>query len=237
MTELAIYDMDRTITRTGTYTPFLIHAARRLAPWRLALAPLVSAAMLAYAAKLIDRKRLKEINQRLLLGRHIAPAELAPVTASFAEQILRFNIHPGALAAIAADRAAGRRLILATASYRLYVEAIAERLGFDEVIATNSLVGLDARIHAKIDGENCYGPAKLRMIKAWMAAHGIARKDVRVRFYSDHASDAPVLEWADEPFAVNAHKKLRRLAKEKGWPVVDWHHSPLPAGEREGPAA
>ncbi len=222
MTELAIYDMDRTITRTGTYTPFLLHAARRLAPWRLLLAPLVAVAMLAYAAKLIDRKRLKEVNQRLLLGRHIAPAELAPVTASFAEHILRFNIHPGALAAIAADRAAGRRLILATASYRLYVEAIAERLGFDEVVATNSLVGLDERIRAKIDGENCYGPAKLRMIEAWMAARGIARGDVRVRFYSDHASDAPVLEWADEPFAVNAHARLRRLAAAKGWPVLNW---------------
>ena len=35
MTELAIYDMDRTITRTGTFTPFMIHAAIRLAPWRL----------------------------------------------------------------------------------------------------------------------------------------------------------------------------------------------------------
>jgi hypothetical protein len=46
MTELAIYDMDRTITRTGTYTPFLIHAARRLTPWRLALLPLAIIAML-----------------------------------------------------------------------------------------------------------------------------------------------------------------------------------------------
>jgi len=222
MTELAIYDMDRTITRTGTYTPFLIHAARRLAPWRLLLAPVALLAMLAYAARLIDRKRLKEVNQALLLGRHVAPAELAPVTASFADNIMRFNVHPGALKAIAADRAAGRRLILATASYRLYVEAIAQRLGFDEVIATNSLRGLDDRIRARIDGENCYGPAKLRMIEDWMERHGIARKDVRVRFYSDHASDAPVLEWADEPFAVNAHARLRRLAGERGWPMLNW---------------
>src|SRR5687768_11309458 len=80
MTELAIYDMDRTITRTGTYTPFLIHAARRLTPWRLLLLPLALLAMLGYAAKLFDRKRLKEINQHLLLGPHIAPAELSRVT-------------------------------------------------------------------------------------------------------------------------------------------------------------
>lgn len=222
MTELAIYDMDRTITRTGTYTPFLIHAARRLAPWRLALTPLVPVAMLAYAAKLIDRKKLKEVNQALLLDGSVTPAALAAVTASFAERIMQFNIHPGALEAIAADRAAGRRLILATASYRLYVEAIAARLGFDDVIATNSMKGLDDRIRPRIDGENCYGPAKLRMIQSWMAAEGIARSAVKVRFYSDHASDAPVLEWADEPFAVNAHKRLRKLAKARGWPLLNW---------------
>jgi hypothetical protein len=59
MIELAIYDMDRTITRTGTYTPFLLHAASRLAPWRLLLAPGVAVAMLGYAARVIDRKRLE----------------------------------------------------------------------------------------------------------------------------------------------------------------------------------
>lgn len=222
MTALAIYDMDRTITRTGTYTPFLLHAAARLAPWRLALAPLVPVAMLAYAAKAIDRKRLKEINQALLLGGSVSRSMLAPVTASFADRVMAINVHPGALRQIAEDRAAGRRLVLATASYRLYVEAIAERLGFDDVIATGTMTGLDDRIRARVDGENCYGPAKLRMIQAWLAARGLDRADVTVRFYSDHVSDAPVLDWADEPFAVNASPKLRRVAERKGWPLLDW---------------
>jgi HAD superfamily hydrolase (TIGR01490 family) len=222
MTELAIYDMDRTITRRATYTPFLLHAALHRAPWRLILLPLVLLSMFAYLLKLLDRSRLKEINQALLLGPHIAPAELAPLTDSFAARTLAGNVYPGALAQIAADRAAGRRLVLATASYRLYVEAIAERLGFDDVIATNSLAGLDQRIRAKIDGENCYGPAKLRMILAWLERSGLRREQVRVRFYSDHASDAPVLEWADEPYAVNPHDRLRRLARARGWTMLDW---------------
>ena len=222
MTELAIYDMDRTITRTGTYTPFLLHAAMRLAPWRLMLAPAVPLAMLAYAAKLIDRKQLKEINQRLLLGSRTTRATLAPVAASFADGIMATNVHPGALRQIAEDRAAGRRLVLATASYRLYVAAIAERLGFDDVIATGTLFGLDDCILPKVDGENCYGPAKLRMIRAWMGAEGLAREAVSVRFYSDHVSDGCVLDWADAPFAVNASAKLRVMAKAKGWPLLDW---------------
>ena len=63
--------------------------------------------------------------------------------------------------------------MLATASYRLYADAIAERLGFDDVIGTGSVIGLDDRVHAKIDGENCYGPAKMRMIEDWLEASGL----------------------------------------------------------------
>src|SRR3546814_17473701 len=92
----------------------------------------------------------------------------------------------------------------------------------DDVIATNSIIGLDARIMARIDGENCYGPAKLRMILAWMVAEGIERENAQIRFYSDHVSDAPVMEWADEPFAVTPHGKLRKLAGERGWPLIAW---------------
>ncbi|MDQ3143410.1 MAG: HAD-IB family hydrolase, partial [Pseudomonadota bacterium] len=47
-TDFAIYDMDRTVTRHATYTPFLLHCAWRLEPWRLILLPLVVGSMLAY---------------------------------------------------------------------------------------------------------------------------------------------------------------------------------------------
>jgi HAD superfamily hydrolase (TIGR01490 family) len=212
MTELAIYDMDRTVTRTGTYTPFLIQAAKALNPWRLALVPLVPLTMAAYGLRLIDRRRLKEWNQRLLIGGSVPRARLAPAVDAFADVVIKTNVHPGALRQIAEDRAAGRRLVLATASYRFYVEAIAARLNFDDVIATGSITGLDDIIHAKIDGENNYGPAKLRLIEAWMEKEGIARDAVKVRFYSDHVSDEPVMAWADTAIAVNPSKGLRHLS-------------------------
>lgn len=222
MTKLAIYDMDRTITRYPTYTPFLLHCAVRRAPWRLLFLPLVMGSMLAYAVRLIDRARLKEINHHLMLGRRIHPRDLNPLVESFAERQLASNIRPGAFKAIARDKAQGRRLVLATASYRLYSDAIARRLGFDDVIGTNSIIGLDERVHAKIAGENCYGPAKLRMIAEWVEKSGLKDVHGHVRFYSDHVSDRPAFEWSDEPVAVNPHRKLRRLAKERGWAIEDW---------------
>ncbi len=219
-TDLAIYDMDRTVTRRATYTPFLVHCALHRAPWRLVLLPLVVASMLAYVAKLIDRGRLKEINHRLLLGHKRHPDELQPLVEAFADKVVASNVRPGARDAISRDKAEGRRIVMATASYRFYSRAIADRLGFDDCIGTNSILGLDARVHAKIDGENCYGPAKLRMIQAWLESSGIERG--HVRFYSDHASDKPAFEWADEAVAVNPHDRLKQLATQRGWRQEDW---------------
>ena len=222
MSDLAIYDLDRTVTRFPTYTPFLLHCAVRRAPLRLLLLPLVALSMLAYGIRLIDRARLKEINHHLLLGRRIHPRDLKPLVDSFADRQAAANIRPGARAAIARDKAQGRRLVLATASYRLYAEAIAERLGFDDVIGTGSIIGLDERVHSKILGENCYGPAKLQMIADWVEKSGLKGVHGHVRFYSDHVSDRPAFEWADEPVAVNPHAALKRLASERGWRIEDW---------------
>jgi len=222
MTELAIYDMDRTITRTGTFTPFMIHAAIRLAPWRLIFVPLAALVMLAYVLKLIERKRLKELNQALMIGRRIHADKLAPVADSFAAKVMRRNVRPGALRSLADDRAAGRRLVLATASSRIWVKPIAARLGIDDIIATGSITGIDDYVSHKVDGENCYGPTKLRMIEAWMALERLDRDQCRIAFYSDHVSDVPVLEWADRPVAANPHAGLREEARRRGWTIVDW---------------
>lgn len=218
---LAIYDMDKTVTRKPTFTPFLAYACARLAPWRAILLPIVIITVLAYGLRLVDRGRLKELNYRLLIGRP-TPTALEPVVNGFADQQVATNILPGARARLAEDKAAGRRLVMATASYRLYAAAIAERLGFDDVIATDTLPDSKGRIVARIDGANCYGLGKLDMIEAWLQREGLEREALHIRFYSDHISDSPVHAWSDEAFATNAHDRLVRLAEDEGWEVLDW---------------
>lgn len=222
MSDLAVYDLDRTITKRPTYTPFLIHCALRRQQWRLIFVPLVVIAMVMYAMGLFDRSRLKEICQALLIGHKVHASELRPLAESFADATVANNVRPGARKAIERDRTQHRRLVLATASYRLYADSIARRLGFDDVIATGSVIGLDERVHARIEGRNCYGDEKMRMIAKWVDASGLRGKHGHVRFYSDHVSDAPAFEWSDEPVAVNPHGKLARLAAERGWAVEDW---------------
>ena len=220
---VAVYDMDRTITRSGTYSGFLIHVARRRQRWRLLLLPLVGFAGAAWSLRLIDRSRLKAINLRLLVGKSFRRAEIAPLAESYADKVVARGLHPAALEQIAADREAGYRLLLATASFHLYVDAIARRLGIDDVLATrlDEPDGAD-HIHARLAGDNCYGDAKFARISDWLAANDITRAAAHVRAYSDHVSDHPMLRFADEAVAATPSRRLKKLAPTVGWQVVDW---------------
>ena len=221
MQPLSIFDMDKTITRAATFGPFLIYAVPRYAPWRVVFAPLVLLTTLGFLLRIVSRGRLKEINLALMLGTRIDTAKLDRISAGFAGQTLSRNCLAGALARVEAERAAGRRVILATASYAFYVRQIAALIGVKDVIATRT-TDMGGFVSPRIDGANCYGGAKLRMVQDWMAAEPIDRQTTHIRFFSDHVSDAPCLDWADEGFATNAHAPLRALALKKGWPVLDW---------------
>ncbi|MGB3317578.1 MAG: HAD-IB family hydrolase [Sphingopyxis granuli] len=220
---IAMYDMDRTITRAGTYSGFLMHVARRRQPWRLLLLPFVALAGLAYALRLIDRSRLKAINLRLLVGKSFRRSEIAPLAESYADKVVARGLHPAALDQIAADRAAGYRLLLATASFHLYVDAIARRLGIDDVLATrlDEPDGAD-HVHARLAGDNCYGEAKFARIGEWLADNAITREAAHIRAYSDHVSDRPMLHFADQAVATTPSRRLKKLAPTMGWQVVDW---------------
>jgi HAD superfamily phosphoserine phosphatase-like hydrolase len=187
------------------------------------LLPLVALAAAAYSLRLIDRSRLKAINLRLLVGKSFNRAEIAPLAESYADQVIARGVHAAALDQIAADRAAGYRVLLATASFHLYVDAIARRLGIDDVLATR----LDApdgadHIHARLAGDNCYGAAKFARIGEWLADNAITREDAHIRAYSDHVSDHPMLGFADEAVATTPSRALKKLAPQRGWAVVDW---------------
>ncbi len=218
--KLAFYDMDRTITVHPTYARFLVWMALRSKPWRLLLLPLSAFASIAYLLRIVSRDELKQINLRLLLG-GLRVAHLAGPMAAHADHVMAANIRPGALARIAADRAEGYRIIIATASYRLYVEAIARRLGIDDVIATDLHVSR-GMVQARIAGHNCYGPHKADMIAAWMAERQFDPAACHIRCYSDHVSDVPMLDLADEAFVTNAHTPMRLVARTRGWPELDW---------------
>ena len=211
---IAIYDLDRTLTRQPTFTPFLAFAATRIAPWRLALMPAWIAAMLGYRAGLYSRTALKRFGMRLMLG---APeiTRLTSVGEAYAEaRIERPGLMSRTMKMLEEDRASGATLMIATAAFGFYAAAFAERLGFPHLIATR-WDGSD------IPGGNCYGEEKKARVLAWFAEQGIDRDGATVRFVSDSFADAPLLDWADEPVFVTRSAREASRANARGWAVID----------------
>jgi HAD superfamily hydrolase (TIGR01490 family) len=226
MHHVAFYDLDRTVTRAPTWSAFLLFGAPR---WRVAFLPAVAAVWLVHTLGLIGRDRLKELMHRLMLGKTVHGDRMAMLADRFADRTVHRNIRPGARSRIAADRAAGYRVVLATAAHRFYAEALAHRLGIADVVATDAVITAAGSISPRLAGANLYGPAKLAAVQAWLKTAEIDRGGARLRFYTDHVSDAPCLNFVDEPFVVNPHRRLRILAAACGWPVLDWR---APAASR-----
>lgn len=215
---VAIFDLDRTITRYGTYVPFLWSAALRHPPRLLYAGPILLAAAV-YKLRLITRKRLKEFMLSAVLG-GASRREVEARAEAFVARCTAHGIRPGARRAIQEHKDNGDYLVLATASLDLYVNRFGAYFGFDAVVATKTNWHEAGRISGRIDGENCYGAEKLRRLETDLPE---MRGDYLIFAYSDSHADLPMLRRADRAFAVNPSRRLRRLAAKEAIEVVDWN--------------
>jgi HAD superfamily hydrolase (TIGR01490 family) len=218
---IAIYDVDRTLTRRPTWSLFLLNSMAFRAPWRVVLIPLLIPVALAYVLHLIPRRLMKQTMHWAALGPLIARNEAMLLAERFAQTLFAEGLYDKGVAQIAEDRADGWHIMLATAAPDFYIEPLARRLAITDWVATRSL-WLNDRLSCRIDGENCYGQEKLRRIKEALEHKGIRRDQAYIRFYSDDISDWPVCEWVDEPVAVNPGNTMARLARQSGWRLFDW---------------
>lgn len=214
---VAVFDLDRTITRMGTFTPFLMHCvpAHQRTLERLPIAMWLTA---IYAFGMISRDDVKA----RMLDVNIVGSTRAQVAAwadTYVEKCLVDHVRPGALGAISKHREAGHHLVLATASFDFYAQVFADVLGFDHLIATKSVWDDRGRLRAALGSENCYGRVKFTAVQDYVAAM-IPRP--RVIAYSDHHSDVELLRWADEGVAVNPNGRFHRMAVANGFQIVDW---------------
>lgn len=222
-TEVAVYDLDRTLTDTGSWAPFIRFWLARETPWRVLLLPMVALGGVAYGLGLLSRGQIKSWSQRWLIGPRVAEDRLRVVAADFALGFVADHALAPARAAIAADALAGRRVVIASASHAFYVRAIAEKFGVVDVVATEAVrVGGD--VTPALDGANCYGPAKRAALERWLASESLA--GAVIHFTSDHHSDRPCFELALESggtvLCANPSPKLAALAAQRGWRQVQW---------------
>ena len=211
-----IFDLDRTITRFGTYTPFLGRYASRHQPLRLLTLPAVLLGMAAYKARLIRRGQLKSFMLYCLAG-PVHKEDFLQHCRNFAQWMIENHCYAAALDCIRRHQQRGDTLLLATASYDFYADAFADLLGIDHVIATQAQWQND-KLQPSIKGENCYGIEKYRRVLAYISqmsrtssTHETQPQDVF--FYTDHHTDIPLLRDCHKAYVVNPTTKLKSWAQ------------------------
>ncbi|MBA2554638.1 MAG: HAD family hydrolase [Geodermatophilaceae bacterium] len=143
-------------------------------------------------------------------------AQVREIVEEALHEIVDPLIYEEAAELIEAHHAEGRDVVIVSTSGDEVVAPIGAMLGADFVVATQMVV-VDGRYTGEIEYYN-FGAAKAVAVRDLAARHGYDLSECHG--YSDSSTDLPMLEVVGHPTAVNPDKVLRRVALERGWPVL-----------------
>lgn len=234
----AFFDLDKTILATSSALAFTRPfyrggLIRRSDVIRSAYAQFI---FLASGADHDQMETMRKYMSALVTGWDVA--KVKEIVAETLDQIIDPAIYDEALALIDEHRAAGRDVIIISSSGTEVVEPIGERLGVDLAIGTQLAVE-DGRYTGEILFY-AYGEGKAQAMRDLAVERGYDLADSYA--YTDSMTDLPMLEAVGHPTAVNPDSELRRIAHERGWPVLDFARpvtmrSRIPVERRQAAAA
>jgi HAD superfamily hydrolase (TIGR01490 family) len=127
------------------------------------------------------------------------------------------RLYAGGVEQVRMHREKGHRTVVATAAGEYVAERVRAQLGADDVIATPIPIEGD-HITAELKGRTAFMEGKLEMAREYCRARGADLSDCY--FYSDSASDLPLLEAVGHPVLVNPQLKLTLAVRGRGWPLL-----------------
>lgn len=160
----------------------------------------------------------------------------------FAESVFP-RTRPRAVLAVAEHKASGERVVLASSTTQFAAECARVAYGLDDAVFT-SLEVKEGRLTGRI-ASLAFGRQKAARVREWASANGYSvSRSMRwtlqlayasllmfspqlreSAFYSDSFADRQLLSEVGRPVCVNPDRRLRKLAAQRGWRVVDWGKS------------
>jgi len=110
----------------------------------------------------------------------------------------------------------GHDVVVVSASGEELVAPISDMVGATHSVGTRMVVA-DGRYSGEIDFY-CAGENKAIAVKQLAQQHGYDLEDCFA--YSDSVTDLPLLEAVGHPTVVNPDRALRKVAAQRGWPVL-----------------
>ena len=217
--EAAFFDLDKTVIAKASVVAFGTPLYREgLISRRTILRGLWG--QLVYLHLGADETKIARMRSSVLaLTKGWDQARVQAIVEEALEAVVEPIIYAEALELMAAHRAAGRLVVIVSASPEEIVLPLARYLGTDAAIASRALVDEEGRYTGRM-AFDAFGPAKVTAMERLAEDRRI---DLQASFgYSDSATDIPMLEAVGHPVAVNADRELARVANERGWERMDF---------------
>ena len=216
MPAAAFFDLDRTLIRRSSALALAGSFRERGLITRLDL--LRSAVwQVLFVARGASADRVRsaaEDGMRVLDG--FSVAEMRALVGEAMEPVLRPLVYDEPLRLVQRHREHGERVYIVSATLQEIVERIADDLGFDGAVGSTCEI-VDG-VYTGRSLRAAHGEGKARAVRELAAAEGLELEASTA--YSDSHTDLPFLEAVGHPVAANPDRKLRRIAIERGWPVL-----------------
>lgn len=217
---IAAFDLDGTLLDGQSGTLILRYLISR---HLISGKAMILAAWWGVRYKLHLPHRQSEVRE-ILIGqiKHLPASAIVALMRDFHDEVMIPRYRKDGIAEVARRREEGEHVVIVSATFDAVAQASREYLGADAALAT--LMERDDRGHytGRVQGEVTAGPEKARRLVAYADETFGQGRWVVAHAYGDHYTDAPLLELAEEAFAVDPGPTMRREAARRGWPELEW---------------
>jgi HAD superfamily hydrolase (TIGR01490 family) len=115
----------------------------------------------------------------------------------------------------------GDKLLIITATSSFITKPIGKIFGIDDLIGTDP-EEVNGDFTGRVYGIPSFQEGKVKRLLSWLKKEKLSLKSYdKTFFYSDSRNDIPLLEKVSNPVAANPDEFLLKVAKEKGWPIIN----------------
>ena len=141
--------------------------------------------------------------------------------AQFMTAMVQKGITKQALELVASHQRAGDAVVIVTATNAFVTRPIADAFGVTELIAIELDRNAEGELTGEISGTPSFREGKVTRVKQWLAERHLGWADVETTFYTDSINDLALLEQASHPVATNPDDRLRAVAIDRGWRILE----------------
>ena len=216
MKAAAFFDLDHTLISRATPIALANSFRRRRLIRRRDLVRAAAWHLIFLVRGLEEEAVRKGACEGMILLKGIAVEELQQMLGEAMEHVLAPLVYAEPLELLERHRRQGEPAYVLSASLNEVVVHIARDLGFDGAIGSTCEIVDGVYTGKALDP--CFGVHKANAMRAVAEREGIDLS--RSTAYSDSHTDLAFLEAVGHPVAVNPDRKLRRVARERGWRVL-----------------